>query len=129
MKKVKTVYWILTILLSAFVLLTGITQSTSAQGSIEIMNILKFPLYFLPFLGIAKIAGVIAILIPNFPRVKEWAYAGLMFDFSGALYAMIAVGGTIDKWGFMIVPILLCAFSYLYYHKLQQLKLSIESAK
>lgn len=129
MKQVKTVYWILTILLCAFVLLTGVTQSTSAQGSIEIMNILKFPLYFLPFLGIAKIAGVIAILIPNFPRVKEWAYAGLMFDFSGALYAMIAVGGTIDKWGFMIIPILLCAFSYLYYHKLQKLKLSIESVK
>lgn len=84
------------------------------------MNILHMPLYLLPFLGIAKLLAVIAILIPDYPKIKEWAYAGLLFDFIGATYSMIAVGGTIDKWGFMIVPILLCGLSYYFRDKISR---------
>jgi hypothetical protein len=120
-KKAQILYWIFTILFAAFTTLTAITQIVPVQSSVEVMNILKFPLYMLPFLGFAKIAAVITVLIPNLNRMKEWAYAGLMLDFLGATYAMIAVGGTIDKWGFMVVPIVLCTLSYFYYHKRNEL--------
>ena len=55
-------------------------------------GMLGYPAYFTPFIGVAKILGVIAILIPGFPRIKEWAYAGLAYDLIGAVYSGIAVG-------------------------------------
>ena len=97
------------------------------------MNILHMPLHLLAFLGVAKLLAVTAILIPTYPKIREWAYAGLMFDFIGATYSMIAVGGTIDKWGFMIVPFLLCGLSYYFHDKLLKINagnlLAVESAK
>src|SRR6476469_7721827 len=104
MKKPKRIYWILTVLFLAFMLVTSLTQVISAKGTVEIMTILEMPTYILPLLGISKLLAIVAILIPGFPKIKEWAYAGLMFDLIGATYSMIAVGGTFDKWGFMIVP-------------------------
>ncbi len=121
MKNVKILYWIFTFLFIAFTLLTSISQVISAKSSVEVMNILKFPLYILPFLGLAKFFGVIAIVLPYFPKIKEWAYAGIMFDYLGATYAMIAAGGRIDKWGFMIIPILLWCLSYFYNTKLSKI--------
>jgi hypothetical protein len=125
MKKSETLYWISTGLLIAFLLLTSVSQITSAKGSEEVMNILHMPLYILTLIGVAKLLAVAAILIPSYPKIKEWAYAGLMFDFIGATYSMIAVGGTIDKWGFMIVPILLWGLSYYLYGKKIRLKQKI----
>jgi uncharacterized membrane protein YphA (DoxX/SURF4 family) len=59
------------------------------QESIDFMNKgLGYPVYFIPFTGVAKVLGIIAILIPGFPRIKEWAYAGLFFDLIGAIYSV-----------------------------------------
>jgi hypothetical protein len=120
MNKVKTLYWIFTGLLVGFLLLTSVSQIISAKGSEKIMNILHMPLYMLAFLGAVKLLAVAAILIPSYQKIKEWAYAGLMFDFIGATYSMIAVGGTIDKWGFMMVPILLWGLSYYLHNKISR---------
>lgn len=121
-KKVKWIYWVFTGLFAAFTLLTSLSQIISAQNSTEVMSLLRLPVYLLPFLGIAKLMGLAAILVTNFHRLKEWAYAGFIFDYLGATYAMIAVGGSVDKWGFMFIPIFLCVSSYLYYHKLVKLE-------
>jgi hypothetical protein len=86
------------------------------------MKILHMPFYMLTFLGAVKLLAVIAVLIPGYLKIKEWAYAGLMFDFIGATYSMIAVGGTIGKWGFMMVPILVCGLSYYFHGKILRLK-------
>ena len=86
------------------------------------MTILQMPMYLLPLLGISKLLAIAAIVISGFPKIKEWAYAGVMFDFIAATYCMIAVGGTIDKWGFMILPILLCGLSYYFYNRLLKIK-------
>jgi hypothetical protein len=87
---------------------------------------LGYPIYFVPFIGVAKVLGVIAILIPGYPRIKEWAYAGLTFDLIGATYSILCVppqpGGSPY---FMIIPLLLAALSYTYYHK--KLKASAEA--
>ena len=122
MNRLKKLYWIFTGLFIAFTVTTAVSQIIYAKNSVEIMNVLQFPLYMLTFLGIAKIAGLMAILIPGFQKIKEWAYAGFMFDYLGATYAMVAVGGTFDKWGFMIVPIVLCGLSYYFNILLQNSK-------
>ena len=122
MKKVKALYWIFTGLFIAFMLVTSLSQVISSKGAEEVMTILQMPMYLLPLLGISKLLAIAAIVISGFPKIKEWAYAGVMFDFIAATYCMIAVGGTIDKWGFMILPILLCGLSYYFYDKLLKIK-------
>ena len=72
----------------------------------------------LPFLGVAKLLGVIAILIPGFPRIKEWAYAGLFFDLVGAVYSGLSVSGFDPQMLVMLVPFGLGTLSYVYHHKL-----------
>jgi|KBSMisStandDraft_5_1062788.scaffolds.fasta_scaffold02895_2 hypothetical protein len=122
MKKVKALYWIFTGLFIAFMLVTSLSQVISSKGAEEVMTILQMPMYLLPLLGISKLLAIAAIVISGFPKIKEWAYAGVMFDFIAATYCMIAVGGTIDKWGFMILPILLCGLSYYFYNRLLKIK-------
>jgi uncharacterized membrane protein YphA (DoxX/SURF4 family) len=97
-KRNKIIYWIATIWLSTGMLSTGVFQLFKAQvaGSVSPPGVygivhLGFPVYFLTILGVWKILGVIAILIPKFPLLKEWAYAGFFFIMSGAIYCHIAV--------------------------------------
>lgn len=78
---------------------------------------LHYPDYFGPFIGVAKVLGAIAILVPGFPKLKEWAYAGFTFDLLGATYSAISVGDPVSKWAPMLIFFALLAGSYIYYHK------------
>jgi uncharacterized membrane protein YphA (DoxX/SURF4 family) len=78
---------------------------------------LQLPAYLLPFVGIAKISGVIAILIPGYSRLKEWAYAGLTFDLIGATYCIAASGKAVENWAPNFLFLFIAFGSYLYYHK------------
>jgi hypothetical protein len=78
---------------------------------------LGYPKYLIAFLGVAKALGVIAIVVPGFPRIKEWAYAGLFFDLIGATYSGIAANGFDPMMLTMVIPFGLGALSYIYYHK------------
>jgi len=78
---------------------------------------LGYPHYFIAFIGVLKVLGIIAILIPGYPRIKEWAYAGFAYDLFGAVYSQIAVGDPVSKWGFMFLWILTGAGSYYFYHQ------------
>jgi uncharacterized membrane protein YphA (DoxX/SURF4 family) len=91
----------------------ALMMDLAKQGFKEI----QMPAYLLPFVGIAKILGVIAILIPGKPRLKEWAYAGLTFDLLGATYAVAASGKPVENWAPMFIFIVLALGSYYYYHK------------
>jgi uncharacterized membrane protein YphA (DoxX/SURF4 family) len=73
---------------------------------------LGYPAYLLIILGAWKVAGAVAILIPRFPRLKEWAYAGAFFSYTGALASHLAVGDGIDKWAVLIVFVGLLALSW-----------------
>jgi hypothetical protein len=123
MKTTGILFWIFTGLFCAMMLFSSGSQITSAGSAVAVMQILDLPAYLLPFLGIAKLLGVIGLLIPKYPGLKEWVYAGFIFDLVGATYCMIAVGGTLDTWGFMIVPIAFCVLSYIYYHKKRAFRL------
>jgi hypothetical protein len=94
-KRNKIIYWIATIWLALGMLSTGAVQlfkgKTGAGGADSIIH-LGYPIYFLTILGVWKILGVVTVLIPKFPLLKEWAYAGFFFAMSGAVFSHIASG-------------------------------------
>jgi uncharacterized membrane protein len=123
MKKTKTLYWIFTGLFAVFMIFSGITNVMVIPDAVTIITThLGYPQYLIPFLGLAKILGGIALLVPGFPRLKEWAYAGLFFDILGAAYSGICVDGFQPQMLSMLIFFGLEALSYIYYHKLQAAK-------
>lgn len=116
MKKINIIYWIITGLFSAFMLFTAIPDILLVPDAIKFISDLGYPLYFIVFIGIAKVLGSIAIVIPGFPRIKEWAYAGLIFDLIAAMYSIAATAGIAAS--LPLVLFIAVAFtSYFLYHK------------
>jgi uncharacterized membrane protein len=91
-KRNKIIYWIATSLLAIGMLQSGIFAVLRNDQWIKLVTALGYPVYFLTILGIWKILGVIAILIPGFKLLKEWAYAGFFFAMTGALISHLACG-------------------------------------
>ena len=91
-KRKRITYWIVTIFLAFGMTAGGIQQMLQVGGYNEIVASLGYPLYMLSILGTWKLLGVIVILIPRFPLVKEWAYAGFFFAMSGAFISHLVVG-------------------------------------
>src|SRR5215472_7578850 len=98
-KRNKIIYWISTLWLASGMLATGTLQLSRAraEGALAPPGVygithLGYPIYFLTILGVWKTLGVVAVLIPKFPLLKEWAYAGFFFAMSGAAFSHIAVG-------------------------------------
>src|SRR5690554_6233228 len=91
-KRNKIIYWVATIFLSVGMTAGGVQQMLQIGGYNEIVYALGYPLYMLSILGVWKLLGVIAILVPRFPLVKEWAYAGFFFAMSGAFVSHLAAG-------------------------------------
>jgi uncharacterized membrane protein YphA (DoxX/SURF4 family) len=117
MKKINTIYWISTIVFAALMIMSAIPDVLKSADAVKFMNMLGYPLYFTVFIGVAKILGSIAILIPGFPRIKEWAYAGLAFDLIGAVYSGMSVGPVDAKMLMMLIWIIPGVISYIYFHK------------
>src|SRR5687768_4782281 len=104
MKRTKFYFWIVTGLFSAFMLFSAIPDLMMVPEAKTFMNHLGYPDYIIPFIGFAKLLGVIAILIPGYPVIKEWAYAGLFFDLAGATYSVISTDGFQPGLFTMILP-------------------------
>jgi uncharacterized membrane protein YphA (DoxX/SURF4 family) len=94
----KIIYWIATLWLSLGMVSTGIVQLIKMEEEVQKMNALGYPTYFLTIIGIWKILGVIAVLVPKFPLIKEWAYAGFFFVMSGAIFTHLAVADQIGEY-------------------------------
>jgi hypothetical protein len=116
-KRTTIFYWIFTSLFAVLMLGSAIPDVFSAKIAIEGMGQLGYPAYFVPFIGVAKLLGVIAILVPGFPKLREWAYAGLVFDLIGATYSIIAAGAPVANWAPMALPLVLAACSYVFYRR------------
>src|SRR5260370_42255881 len=94
---INILYWVFTILFAILMLFSAAGGLQPSADAIKLMHDgLGYPIYFIPFISIAKLLGCIAILIPGFKRIKEWAYAGLFFDLAGAVYSGIAASGHFD---------------------------------
>lgn len=117
MKKINIIYWILTSLFAFLMLGSAIPDILMMPIAIQGFKEISLPAYLLPLVGIAKALGVIAILIPSYPRIKEWAYAGLTFDLLGAIYCVAAGGKQASDWIPMLILPVLAFSAYWAYHR------------
>jgi hypothetical protein len=117
MKKTNILYWTFTSLFAFFMLGGAIPDMFSAQIAVDGFNKMSMPSYLIPFLGVAKTLGVIAILVPGYPRIKEWAYAGLVFDLLGATWCIFSSGIRGGDLIFMAIPLAAAFLSYAYYQR------------
>jgi uncharacterized membrane protein YphA (DoxX/SURF4 family) len=112
-KRNKIIYWIATIWLSIGMTATGIVQFIHLKEEADLFTHLGYPSYLLTLLAVWKFLGVIAILIPKFPLLKEWAYAGFFFAMSGAVVSHYAVGdAAMEFFGPMLLILLTIASWY-----------------
>ena len=98
-KRNKIIYWVSTLWLALGMISTGAGQlfkMKTGQGGVDVITQLGYPIYFLTIIGIWKLLGVVAVLIPKFPLLKEWAYAGFFFAMTGAAFSHIA-SGTVNE--------------------------------
>jgi hypothetical protein len=91
-KRNKIIYWISTIWLALGMVSTAIVQLMKSREEVDMMTGLGYPIYFLMIIGVWKMLGVIAVIIPKFPLLKEWVYAGFFFLMSGAVISHLVVG-------------------------------------
>ncbi|WP_439559468.1 DoxX family protein [Dyadobacter sp.] len=91
-KRNRIIYWIATIWLALGMTSTGIVQIIKMKEEADMMTHLGYPDYFMTIIGVWKILGVVVLLIPRFPLLKEWTYAGFFFAMSGAVFSHLAVG-------------------------------------
>jgi hypothetical protein len=111
--KAKTItYWVMTGLVAFFIGSGGLAQVAQYVASPHgVVPILGYPMYFFAILGFWKTLGAIAILVPRYPRLKEWAYAGIFFDLTGAAASCAASGGY-GAYGFhVIAPLIITGFT------------------
>src|ERR1700736_542335 len=98
MRTTKILYWIFTILLLALMLFSAVGSFMNNPQGAELAKHLGYTVSLFKFLAVAKILGIIAILVPGNPRLKEWAYAGFTFDLTGAVFSGLVVGDPIIVW-------------------------------
>ncbi|MBL7730956.1 MAG: DoxX family protein [Chitinophagaceae bacterium] len=120
MKKTNILFWIVTVLLCGYMVYSAIPGIRMTEKTIGVFAWLGYPKYFIPMISWAKLAGVVALLIPvkGFRTIKEWAYAGLFFDLAGALYSVYQMAGFFtDMLWFFILPIIFLFISYFLWRK------------
>ncbi|MGF7233132.1 DoxX family protein [Arachidicoccus sp.] len=108
-KRNKIIYWIATIWLALGMVVTGMGQIVKMKqgaGGEEYIRHLGYPIYLMTILGVWKILGVVAVLVPKYPLIKEWAYAGFFFLMSGAIISHLIVGDLKEIFGSALLLIL-----------------------
>lgn len=103
-------YWVATVLVALALGSGGVAQLMHAPQSIEGMRQLGYPVYFSTILGFWKVAALVALLAPGFPRLKEWAYAGAFFDLTGAAASHAFSGSAVAH---IVSPLLFAALTVL----------------
>ena len=121
-KTIKIIYWVITILFSAFMLFSGIVEIMQTQQTQEVMKQLGYPMYVNTIIGIAKILGVIAILQWKFPIIKEWAYAGFTIDIIGASASFYFSGDGIVATLMPFIFLAVMFVSYFLWKKVEKMK-------
>ena len=99
-------YWVATGLMAVVFVASGAVDVARTSDALEVMAHLGYPAYFLSIIGPWKVLAAVAVIVPRFPRLKEWAYAGMIFDLTGAAASHAASG---DGAGNVIAPLLLVA--------------------
>ena len=101
-------YWLLTVLVTFELAAGGLWDLLRIEYVRVVLTHLGYPLYLLVILGVWRIPGALALLVPRFPRLKEWAYAGAFFDYTGAVASHFLTGDHVGQWA---PPLILSAFA------------------
>lgn len=117
MKTTRIFYWVSTGLVALGMAMSGVMYLSKADMLVEGFSKVGLPLFLLPFLGLAKLLGAIALFIPKQPKLTEWAYAGFTFTFLGAVWTHLSTGTPFVS---PLVFLAVLATSYLLKRKLQQ---------
>ena len=112
-KRNKIIYWIATLWLALGMVSTGVVQLMQIPQEVERMTTLGYPVYFLTIIGVWKLLGVVAVLVPKSPLLKEWAYAGFFFNMSGAVFSHLAAGSSPQE---LFGPMLLIVLAAVSWH-------------
>lgn len=115
MKSRNWIGWAVTGLMAALMLVSAVPDVLRVPEAMSVFKRLGYPPYLLLFLGTAKILGVAAVLAPGVRRLKEWAFAGLTFDLTGALYSHLSVGDPASVWMPAAIGLALMAGAYVAY--------------
>jgi uncharacterized membrane protein YphA (DoxX/SURF4 family) len=113
-KRNKIIYWVATLWLALGMLSTGFVQFIQMKEEVAKIAQLGYPAYFLIIIGVWKILGVVAVLVPKFPILKEWAYAGFFFTMSGAVFSHLAVGDEAKEYFGPILLLVLTVVSWYF---------------
>jgi len=114
--KAKYLYWGTTSLLALFFGLTGVMYF-AAEAPAETIRRLGYPDYFRVLLGVAKLGGAVALLVPLPRSLKEWTYAGLTIDVSMAVVSHAMVGDPATVLVRPAIALSVLAASYVGYHR------------
>lgn len=112
MKKLKTWYWIATIIFALMMIMDGVGGITQQEAGKEVLKHLGYPMYLLIIVGIAKLLGAASILQNKFTTIKEWAYAGFAINFIGAFASRVFVG---DGMSLLIPPLVALVIMFIPY--------------
>jgi uncharacterized membrane protein YphA (DoxX/SURF4 family) len=105
-------YWVTTLLVAAELAVGGAWDVLRTPYVRSVLEHLGYPPYFLIILGVWKVLGAVALLVPRFPRLKEWAYAGAFFNYTGAVASHLAVGDGVAAIAYPVVQTVLVAASW-----------------
>jgi uncharacterized membrane protein YphA (DoxX/SURF4 family) len=121
MKKNQIIYWIITIAFIYWMYDPTISSAFSYDYAVDFFTKrLGYPQYFLVYTGVTKLVGLIVLLIPGFPKIKEWVYAGFTFDMVAAIYSLIAIGMPLTSLWPQTLALALMSGSYVFFHKIQK---------
>ncbi|GAB3273680.1 DoxX family protein [Larkinella harenae] len=113
-KRNTIVYWVATAWLSLGMLSTGMVQLLNIKEEVDLMTRLGYPAYMLTLLGVWKLLGVVALLIPKFPLLKEWTYAGFFFAMSGAVFSHLVSGNPVTEIAGSLLLLILTVISWYF---------------
>jgi uncharacterized membrane protein len=124
MKATKIIYWISTAVFGLAFLTTGTLYLIHSPRMVTRLVELGYPFYMLNILGTAKLLGAIALVVPKYPRLKEWAYVGFVIDFVGAIWSHLAVQSSLKALP-AFIALTIVIISYVSYHSLQSTSRSV----
>lgn len=113
-KRNKIIYWIATVWLAFGMFSGGAAQLFKVQATVDGVTHLGYPVYFLTIIGVWKMLGAVAVLIPKFPLLKEWAYAGFVFTMTGAIFSHMAGGDGAKEFFGPVLLLVLTAVSWYF---------------
>jgi hypothetical protein len=112
-RAISIAYWICTALTAFFFVSGGLAYALAVPDVVNGVMLFGFPLYFVRLLGVWKVLGGLAIVAPGLPRLKEWAYAGMFIDLTGASVASATMGASIGaEWWHVWAPLMVAAIMF-----------------